>query len=324
MGSQIWPLRRVIHGKDWLHFTSTCKSLRMYTWHNRKLTVVWKGQKSAFPPGTSGVWVTRTSLRRLGEIPSKAKYLVIEKEFIHQTKVKIPDHISSLWVKGEIMEELPGALILPANLKKLRVETFWIDSNIPIRLHSLKVDGFISWISGSLPRTLTYLDMGDGTDISPDTFNLPDTLETLIFGGDFWGPLDEWTAPKNLVTLATGRRFNSPVHRWCLPETLECLVFGQRFNASIDQLRLPPGLKVLMFDENFRQDFHTALPTGLKVIQVLYPFFDTRSLSGSSLELLVVHQQQFHVSKGLAKTVVARMCSSNPDELTPWYKRYRL
>lgn len=82
-----------------------------------------------------------------------------------------------------------------------------------------------------------------------------------------------------------------------------------------------------MFDEHFRQDFHTALQTGLKVIQVLYPFFDTRSLSGPSLELLVVHLHQFHVSRGLAKTVVARMFSSNLEvcaELTPWYKRYRL
>lgn len=60
-------------------------------------------------------------------------------------------------------------------------------------------------MSGSLPRTLTYLDMGPDTDISPETFNLPDTLKTLIFGGDFWGPLDEWTAPKNPITLATGR-----------------------------------------------------------------------------------------------------------------------
>ena len=101
--------------------------------------------------------------------------------------------------------------------------------------------------------------------------NLPQTLESLTFGGSFNQSMQGVTLQQSLHSLTFGYGFNHSMKGITLPENLRSLTFGVCFDQGMLGVTLPDSLQSLTFGRQFNQSMQgVTLPCSLQDLRDVY------------------------------------------------------
>ena len=98
---------------------------------------------------------------------------------------------------------------------------------------------------GLLPKTLRYLKLGDRYNDYIFPGELPMGLEELVFGKEFDQHLEDGSIPSSVKKVTFGDSFNRTLYKEYLPEGVIFLKLGAKYGKFIDEKTLPSTLKEL-------------------------------------------------------------------------------
>ena len=232
-------------------------------------------------------------------LPNSIKYLDIGRIYDKPFDINsLPDSLIELKL-GECYNK-PFLYSLPESLEKL------------IFVNKSKFNQ--KFEKGILPKSLTYLKLGDDYNqkfekyVLPKSLKtlalyedynqkfeigvLPESLTTLFLNGKYNIPFETNVLPKSLKTLSLYGNYNQPLDIGVLPESLETLNLGRSFNKPLRKNVLPKSLKSLYLDSNFNRPLRKGvLPESLEYLELRntkYKYFIKKDVLPKSLKKLKI------------------------------------
>ncbi|GAM17253.1 hypothetical protein SAMD00019534_004280 [Acytostelium subglobosum LB1] len=225
--------------------------------------------KGIVPPSMTSCHMGTGFNSSLDGLPQSLTYLSLDSRYDHDLTGSIPQSLSTLHIGETSYKTLTrdGAHVLPSSLTSLHIEHMYFneDSAVPLKyptgLQSLTLaTSFNRLITTEMfPSTLTSLKFAHfDQDILPGT--IPPSLTNLQMGYAFNRTLIPGSLPTTLKTLEFGSSFNSYIPMGALPSSLTSLTLGLSFIQDIESGVLPPSLINM-----------TVLSKSLDLIDIVYP-----------------------------------------------------
>eukprot|EP00435_Cladocopium_sp_Y103_P072967 s282_g41.t3 len=184
-------------------------------------------------------------------------------------KVALPCNLQQLaFVADSCFDQSLENVILPKNLQTFSLGTAYSQNfTFPPNLQSLTLGTKLAESTACLPQLAELASLTLHTSVSDEALPgerrcrvmLPESLQTLTFGGGFNQSLEGLRLPEHLRSLTFGCKENESLETITLPESLESLTFSGSFNRSIDNVTLPSNLQSLTFGRNFNQNMDNVI-----------------------------------------------------------------
>ncbi|EGC29359.1 hypothetical protein DICPUDRAFT_99857 [Dictyostelium purpureum] len=205
------------------------------------------------------------------------KTLQVHSKYTHQLTFKnIPPSVTELFLginTSHTSQKLIYEYRLPDGIRRLTLGDYVTapiePGYLPNGITDLSLGSNNKVVHGSIPNTVTKLDLGLYYNRELPSDSLPESLTHLVFAFDYDTKLaqNQFINTRNLTTIEFGAFFSRPIAAGTFPKNLTTLKFGRNMNPDhLELCAIPDSVTSLQIVPNFR---YSNIPKNLRKLKLI-------------------------------------------------------